>query len=73
MCHMVMNKMYELAEDVLAVMRTTYQLDSYKRDSVRVYGRSHKALGGKTPADACGIVVEGNDKWMTLIQNASIR
>jgi len=28
------------------------------------------ALDGKTPAEAAGIKVEGNDKWMTIIQNA---
>ena len=28
-------------------------------------------LNGKTPAEACGIKVEGNNKWLTLIQNAS--
>ncbi len=33
--------------------------------------RPHEALGGKTPAEACGIKVEGEDKWLTLIQNAS--
>jgi hypothetical protein len=27
---------------------------------------------GKTPAEACGISVEGENKWMTLIQNAAI-
>ena len=35
------------------------------------YVRPHEALGGKTPAEACGINVEGNNKWLTLIQNAS--
>lgn len=33
--------------------------------------RGHEALEGKTPAEACGIVVEGDNKWMTLIQNAA--
>ena len=28
-------------------------------------------LEGKTPAEVCGIKIEGNDKWITLIQNAS--
>jgi len=28
-------------------------------------------LDGKTPAEACGIEIEGKDKWITLIQNAS--
>jgi transposase-like protein len=32
--------------------------------------REHQALG-KTPAEACGIKVEGKNKWLTLIQNAS--
>jgi len=35
------------------------------------YLRPHEALDGKTPAEACGIKVEGEDKWLTLIQNAS--
>jgi len=32
--------------------------------------REHDALG-KTPAEACGIKIEGENKWLTLIQNAS--
>ena len=32
--------------------------------------RPHIALDGKTPAEACGIKVEGENKWLTLIQNA---
>jgi putative transposase len=35
--------------------------------------RPHMALNGKTPAEACGIKVEGENKWLTLIQNASKR
>jgi len=35
------------------------------------YIRSHEALEGKTPAEACGIKVEGKDKWLTIIQNAT--
>jgi len=35
------------------------------------YIRPHEALEGKTPAEACGIKVEGKNKWLTLIQNAS--
>jgi putative transposase len=35
------------------------------------YLRGHEALNGKTPAEACGITIEGNNKWKTLIQNAS--
>jgi putative transposase len=35
------------------------------------YLRPHEALDGKTPSEACGIQVEGKNKWLTLIQNAS--
>jgi hypothetical protein len=31
----------------------------------------HTALDDKTPADAAGIKVEGKNKWLTIIQNAS--
>jgi transposase-like protein len=34
------------------------------------YVRPHEALEGKTPADCAGIRVEGENKWLTLIQNA---
>ena len=35
------------------------------------YIRPHEALEGKTPSEACGITIEGENKWKTLIQNAS--
>jgi putative transposase len=35
------------------------------------YIREHEGLEGKTPAEACGIKIEGKNKWKTLIQNAS--
>ena len=35
------------------------------------YIRPHMGLEGKTPADACGITVEGENKWLTIIQNAA--
>ncbi|MDE1824354.1 MAG: IS1/IS6 family transposase [Candidatus Micrarchaeota archaeon] len=35
------------------------------------YIRPHEALNGETPADRCGIKVEGANKWLTIIQNAS--
>jgi transposase-like protein len=35
------------------------------------YIRAHEGLEGKTPAEACGIKIEGKNKWLTLIQNAS--
>lgn len=35
------------------------------------YIRPHEGLEGRTPSEACGIKVEGKNKWLTLIQNAS--
>jgi len=35
------------------------------------YIRPHQGLNGQTPAEACGIKVEGQDKWLTIIQNAA--
>jgi transposase-like protein len=35
------------------------------------YIRPHEALNGKTPSEACGLKVNGDNKWITLIQNAS--
>jgi hypothetical protein len=36
------------------------------------YVRPHMGLDGKPPADLAGIEVQGENKWLTLIQNASI-
>jgi hypothetical protein len=35
------------------------------------YIRPHMSLDGLTPADKCGIKIDGENKWITLIQNAS--
>ena len=35
------------------------------------YIRPHEGLDGKTPAEVCGIKIEGQNKWLTIIQNAS--
>jgi putative transposase len=37
------------------------------------YIRPHMGLNGETPAEKAGIEVEGQDRWLTLIQNASMR
>jgi putative transposase len=50
-----------------------------KKDTPILYGvqiyhnfiRPHEGLNGKTPDEACGIEVKGENKWITLIQNAS--
>ena len=33
--------------------------------------RPHEGLGGATPAEKAGIQIEGENKWLTVIQNAS--
>lgn len=51
-----------------------------KDDSVLINGyqiyhnyiRPHMSLDGKTPSEACGITIQGDDKWKTLIQRASL-
>ena len=37
------------------------------------YIRPHTALNGQTPSARCGLEVEGQNKWLTVIQNASIQ
>lgn len=50
----------ESAQKLLEAMRIYYN-----------YIRSHQGLDGKTPAEASGIKIEGINKLMTLIKNAS--
>jgi hypothetical protein len=35
------------------------------------YVRPHMALDGETPSNRAGIQVKGENKWLTIIQNAS--
>lgn len=37
------------------------------------YVRPHSALEGKTPSEKAGIEVKGENRWITLIQNAKSR
>lgn len=34
------------------------------------YIRPHMSLDGKTPSEKAGIEIKGNNKWVTVIQNA---
>lgn len=48
--------------------------DSKVLDGYQIYHnfiRPHEGIANMTPAERCGIVVEGENKWKTLIQNAS--
>jgi putative transposase len=58
------------------VMRSLKREDSPILDGYQIFHnhvRPHMALGGKTPAELAGIQVKGENKWLTLIQNASRR
>jgi putative transposase len=56
------------------VMRGLKKMDTPIIEGYKIYHnfvRPHQALDGKTPADIASITVEGKNKWITLIQNAS--
>ncbi len=56
------------------VMRSLKREDSPILKGMQIHHnfiRSHAGLDGQTPADRAGIKVEGENKWLTLIQNAS--
>ena len=36
------------------------------------FSKKHGGIGKKTPAELAGILVDGNNKWKTIIQNASL-
>ena len=58
------------------VMRTLEKPDTAILAGMQIYHnyvRPHEALDGRTPSEAAGIKVEGENKWLTLIQNASKR
>jgi transposase-like protein/predicted nucleic acid-binding Zn finger protein len=55
------------------VMRTLEKPDTAILSGMQIYHnyvRPHEALDGRTPSEAAGIRVEGENKWLTLIQNA---
>jgi transposase-like protein len=55
------------------VMRTLEKPDTAILTGMQIYHnyiRPHEALNGRTPSEAAGIKVEGENRWLTLIQNA---
>ena len=69
-----MERMNGEIRDRERVMRTLEIPDTPILAGMRIYHnfvRPHMALKGKTPAEKAGIQVEGKDKWLTIIQNAS--
>jgi len=71
------NKMERLNGEVRdreKVMRGLKKIDSPIFKGYQLYHnyfRDHDALEGKTPAEAANIKIEGRNKWITVIQNAS--
>jgi transposase-like protein len=58
------------------VMRSLKKKDTPILQGMQIfhnYIRPHEGLDGKTPAEACGIEIKGDNKWITLIQNASLK
>ncbi|MGA3107848.1 MAG: DDE-type integrase/transposase/recombinase [Candidatus Bathyarchaeia archaeon] len=69
-----MERMNGEIRDRERVMRTLEKTNSPILTGIQIfhnYVRPHMALDEKTSAEVAGIKVEGDDKWMTLIQNAS--
>ena len=51
------------------------KIDSALLHGLRIFHnfvRPHRGLGGATPAEAAGIVIEGPDRLATLVQNAAV-
>jgi transposase-like protein len=68
-----MERMNGEIRDRERVMRTLEKTDTPILEGYQIfhnYIRPHQALNGKTPAEVAGIKVEGDNKWLTLIQNA---
>lgn len=72
------NKMERLNGEVRdreKVMRGLKKVDTPILTGYQIYHnymRPHEGLNGKTPAEACGIIIEGENKWKTLIENMSV-
>ena len=70
-----MERMNGEIRDREKVMRGLKKVDTPILTGYQIYHnfmRPHERLDGKTPSEACGIQIEGNDKWRTLIENASV-
>jgi transposase-like protein len=69
-----MERMNGELRDREKVMRTLEIPDTPILTGMQIYHnfiRPHEGLKGRTPAEVAGIKVEGENKWLTIIQNAS--
>lgn len=70
-----MERMNGEVRDREKTMRGVKREDSPIFKGVQIYHnfiREHEGLNGKTPGEASGIIVKGENKWLTLIQNAKV-
>ena len=69
-----MERMNGEVRDREKVMRGLKNLDSPILKGLEIHHnfiKPHMGLNGKTPAQAAGIEVKGENKWLTIIQNAA--
>jgi len=69
-----MERMNGEVRDREKTMRGLKNIDSPILKGVQLYHnfiKPHMGLDGKTPAEAAGIQVKGENKWLTIIQNAA--
>jgi len=69
-----MERMNGELRDREKVMRSLKSENSPILKGLQIYHnhmRPHMALGGMTPGEAAGITIQGDNKWRTLIENAS--
>ncbi len=62
--------------DCERVMRSLEKKDTPIITGYQIYHnyiRQHMGLDGKIPAEAAGIRVDSENKWLTIVQNASKR
>jgi transposase-like protein len=70
------NKMERLNGEVRdreKVMRGLKKVDSTILSGYQLYHnfvRPHEGIDNQTPAERCGVKIEGENKWITIIQNA---
>jgi hypothetical protein len=68
-----MERMNGEIRDRERVMRTLEKADTPILTGMQIYHnyvRPHEALNGRTPSEVAGIRVVGDNKWLTIIQNA---
>lgn len=71
------NKMERFNDEVIdreKTMRGLKKVDTPILTGYQIYHnymRPHEGLKGKTPAEVCGINIQGQNKWKTIIENAS--